>query len=194
METANHSMEMEKRQTAISSSSKRDKGTFPKDTPCSEFSACYREGSNRSTRSESPACKGETLTDQPSSESSACYREGSNRSTSSESSACYREGSIISTRSESLACKGDTLTDQPSSEYLAQRGRRHTDICNKVKLQRANLHSKILGPFGAPGDQHPPVLHVQGCRNGFLLLSPLHCYQHNQWVKSPPPDCSLDHR
>ncbi|KAF4112978.1 hypothetical protein G5714_005523 [Onychostoma macrolepis] len=33
METANHSMEMEKRQIAISSSSKRDKGTFPKDTP-----------------------------------------------------------------------------------------------------------------------------------------------------------------
>ncbi|KAF4115023.1 hypothetical protein G5714_002512 [Onychostoma macrolepis] len=64
-------MEMEKRQIAISSSSKRDKGTFPKDTPSSESSACYREGSNRSTRSESPACKGETLTDQPSSESLA---------------------------------------------------------------------------------------------------------------------------
>ncbi|KAF4114051.1 hypothetical protein G5714_004274 [Onychostoma macrolepis] len=58
METANHSMEMEKHQIAISSSSKRDKGTFPKDTPCSESLACYRVGSNRSTRSESPACKG----------------------------------------------------------------------------------------------------------------------------------------
>ncbi|XP_058629588.1 uncharacterized protein LOC131539206 [Onychostoma macrolepis] len=51
-------MEMEKHQIAISSSSKRDKGTFPKDTPCSESLACYRVGSNRSTRSESPACKG----------------------------------------------------------------------------------------------------------------------------------------
>ncbi len=36
METANHSLEMEKRQIAISSSSERDKGTFTKDTPCSE--------------------------------------------------------------------------------------------------------------------------------------------------------------
>ncbi|KAF4115260.1 hypothetical protein G5714_002749 [Onychostoma macrolepis] len=87
-------MEMEKRQIAISSSSKTDKGTFPKDTPVSESSACYQEDSNRSTRSESPACKGETL------------------------------------------------TDQPSSESLAQRGRRHTGICNMGKLQRANLHSK----------------------------------------------------
>ncbi|KAF4096942.1 hypothetical protein G5714_022911 [Onychostoma macrolepis] len=162
METANHSMEMEKRQIAISSSSKRDKGTFPKYTPSSESS---------------------------SSESESFYQEDSNRSTSSESSACYREGSNRSTRSESPPCKGETLTDQPSSESLAQRGRRHTDICNKVKLQRANLHSKILGPFGAPGDQHPPALRVQGCRNGFLLLSSLHCYQHNQWMKSPPPDC-----
>ncbi len=33
METANHSLEMEKRQIAISSSSERDKGTFPKFTP-----------------------------------------------------------------------------------------------------------------------------------------------------------------
>ncbi|KAF4116035.1 hypothetical protein G5714_003524 [Onychostoma macrolepis] len=62
METANHSMEMEKRQIAISSSSKRDKGTFPKYTPSSESSSsesesCYQEDSNRSTRSESPACK-----------------------------------------------------------------------------------------------------------------------------------------
>ncbi len=52
----------------------------------------------------------------------------------------------------------------------------------------------ILGPFGAPGDQHPPALCVQDCRNRFLLLSPLHCYQHNQWMKSLPADCSLNHR
>ncbi len=49
METANHSLEMEKRQITIPSSSERDEGTFPKDTP----------------RSESPACKGETIADQP---------------------------------------------------------------------------------------------------------------------------------
>ncbi len=49
METANHSLEMEKHQIAIPSSSERDKGTFPKDTP----------------HSESPACKGETIADQP---------------------------------------------------------------------------------------------------------------------------------
>ncbi|KAL0190861.1 hypothetical protein M9458_013559, partial [Cirrhinus mrigala] len=53
---------------------------------------------------------------------------------------------------------------------------------------------QILGPFGAPGDQHPPALHLQGCRNGFLLLSPLYCHQRNQWKKSPPLDCSLNHR
>ncbi len=47
METANHSLEMEKREIAISSSSERDEGTFPKDTPCSE------------------SRKGEILTDKP---------------------------------------------------------------------------------------------------------------------------------
>ncbi len=31
---------------------------------------------------------------------------------------------------------------------------------------------QILRPFGAPGDQHPQALRVQGCRNRFLLLSP----------------------
>ncbi|KAL0197345.1 hypothetical protein M9458_005885, partial [Cirrhinus mrigala] len=40
---------------------------------------------------------------------------------------------------------------------------------------------QILGPFGAPGDRHPTALHVQGCRNGFLLLPPLYCHQRNQW-------------
>ncbi|KAL0152808.1 hypothetical protein M9458_051887, partial [Cirrhinus mrigala] len=30
-----------------------------------------------------------------------------------------------------------------------------------------------LRTLGAPGDQHPTALHLQGCRNGFLLLSPL---------------------
>ncbi|KAF4114426.1 hypothetical protein G5714_004649 [Onychostoma macrolepis] len=49
---------------------------------------------------------------------------------------------------------------------------------------------QILGPFGAPEDQHPPALRVQGCRNGFLFLSPLHCYQHNQWMKSLPKSAS----
>ncbi len=105
--------------------------------------------------------------------------------------------------------------DWPRSDSLAQRDRRHTDICNKVKLQRANFHFKVLssaysrqmtfctysratsafhifGLFVAPGNQCPTALHVQGCWNGFLLLSPLHCYQHNQWKKSLPPDCSLD--
>ncbi|KAL0177275.1 hypothetical protein M9458_026169, partial [Cirrhinus mrigala] len=53
---------------------------------------------------------------------------------------------------------------------------------------------QILGPFGAPGDQHPTALHVQGCRNGFLLLSPLYCHQRNQWKSSPLPDCSLNYR
>ncbi|KAL0165604.1 hypothetical protein M9458_037448, partial [Cirrhinus mrigala] len=50
MEPANHSTEMEKRQIAISSSSERDKGTLPKDTPCSESPACQGK-----TRSESAA-------------------------------------------------------------------------------------------------------------------------------------------
>ncbi len=49
METANHSLEMGKCQIAISSSSERDKGTFPKDTPSSE----------------SEPCMGETIADQP---------------------------------------------------------------------------------------------------------------------------------
>ncbi len=49
METDNHSLEMGKRQIGISSSSERDKGTFPKDTPCSE----------------SEPCMGETIADQP---------------------------------------------------------------------------------------------------------------------------------
>ncbi|KAF4097411.1 hypothetical protein G5714_021419 [Onychostoma macrolepis] len=40
MEIANHSLEMEKRQIAIPSSSERDKDTFPKDTPRSESPAC----------------------------------------------------------------------------------------------------------------------------------------------------------
>ncbi len=34
--------------------------------------------------------------------------------------------------------------DRPRSESLAQRGRRRIDICNKVKLRRANLHFKVL--------------------------------------------------
>ncbi|XP_016339917.1 sterile alpha motif domain-containing protein 3-like [Sinocyclocheilus anshuiensis] len=37
---------------------------------------------------------------------------------------------------------------------------------------------QILGTFGAPGDQHPTVLRVQGYLNGFLLLSPLHCHRY----------------
>ncbi|KAL0168478.1 hypothetical protein M9458_036700, partial [Cirrhinus mrigala] len=87
MEPANHSTEMEKRQIAISSSSERDKGTPPKDTPCSEseshrgktqqkhpvLSLRHVQGTLTETpaseqqqinlRSESPACKGETTTD-----------------------------------------------------------------------------------------------------------------------------------
>ncbi len=85
--------------------------------------------------------------------------------------------------------------DWPRSDSLAQRGRRHTGICNKVKLQQANLHFKILpseyssqitfctysratsafhilGLFGAPGNKRPTALHVPGCWNGFL---PRHC-------------------
>ncbi|KAF4106029.1 hypothetical protein G5714_013691 [Onychostoma macrolepis] len=142
METANHSMEMEKCQIAISSSSKRDKD------------------SNRST----------------SSESESCYQEDSNRSTSSESESCYQEDSNGSTRSESPACKGTLACVFQAKDLL------HL-------LQGHICVFQILGPFGAPGDQHPPALRVQGCRNGFLLLSSLHCYQHNQLMKSPPPDC-----
>ncbi|KAK9973173.1 hypothetical protein ABG768_023916, partial [Culter alburnus] len=43
----------------------------------------------------------------------------------------------------------------------------------------------ILGPFGAPGDQHPTELRVQDCQNRFWLLSPLHCHQ---WKTSPSSD------
>ncbi|KAL0149350.1 hypothetical protein M9458_055388, partial [Cirrhinus mrigala] len=56
-----------------------------------------------------------------------------------------------------------------------------------------HLRVPDLRTLGAPGDQHPTALHCQGCRNGFLLLSPLYCHQRNQWKKSPPPDCSLNH-
>ncbi len=90
METANYSLEVEKRQIAISSSSERDKGTFPcseslarperhlqkhlrsesewsngKDVNghCSESESQKGRDTNRSS-SESPACKGETIADQ----------------------------------------------------------------------------------------------------------------------------------
>ncbi len=49
MEIAKHSLKIEKRQIAISSSPERDKCTFPKYTPYSE----------------SEPCKGETIADQP---------------------------------------------------------------------------------------------------------------------------------
>ncbi|KAF4102546.1 hypothetical protein G5714_017346 [Onychostoma macrolepis] len=49
MATFRHIPGTERRLIPISSSSKRDKGTFPKDTPCSESESCYREGSNRNT-------------------------------------------------------------------------------------------------------------------------------------------------
>ncbi|KAL0148373.1 hypothetical protein M9458_056353 [Cirrhinus mrigala] len=55
IEPDNHSTEMKKRQIAISSSSERDKGTLPKDTPCSESATCEGKDTNRTNpRSESP--------------------------------------------------------------------------------------------------------------------------------------------
>ncbi|KAL0153312.1 hypothetical protein M9458_051391, partial [Cirrhinus mrigala] len=56
-----------------------------------------------------------------------------------------------------------------------------------------HLRVPDLRTLGAPGDQHPTALHLQGCRNRFLLLSPLYCHQRNQWKKSPPLDCSINH-
>ncbi len=71
METANHSLEMEKCQIAISSSSERDKGTFPL-SPEREGILTDQQVLSLSSRetvtdicSESPACKGETIADQP---------------------------------------------------------------------------------------------------------------------------------
>ncbi|KAL0148634.1 hypothetical protein M9458_056074, partial [Cirrhinus mrigala] len=53
MEPANHSTEMEKCQIAISSSSERDKGTLPKDTPPSESQSVKGRDCNRHKSSES---------------------------------------------------------------------------------------------------------------------------------------------
>ncbi|KAL0147530.1 hypothetical protein M9458_057158, partial [Cirrhinus mrigala] len=63
---ASHSGEMEKRQTAISSSSERDKGTLPNDTQRSECATCEGKDTNRTTfvLSLSPV-REETETDQP---------------------------------------------------------------------------------------------------------------------------------
>ncbi|KAI2668520.1 Foot protein 1 variant 1 [Labeo rohita] len=86
MEPANHSMEMEKRQIAISSSSERDKDTLPKDTPYSEFKSHRGKTQQKhpgrqqqiNLHSESPACKGQTITDlHKSSQAIADHREPS---------------------------------------------------------------------------------------------------------------------
>ncbi|KAL0152843.1 hypothetical protein M9458_051852 [Cirrhinus mrigala] len=56
---------MEKRQIAISSSSEGDKGTLPKETPCSESAAVKERTVTEQQCSESKPCEGKTLTDQP---------------------------------------------------------------------------------------------------------------------------------
>lgn len=70
------------------------------------------------------------------------------------------------------------------THFWVSRQERHKTYrhCNKIKLQRANLHFKVLSSacsrtfstksrarsvFQIPGDQHPIALHAQGCWNGF---------------------------
>ncbi|KAL0153112.1 hypothetical protein M9458_051584, partial [Cirrhinus mrigala] len=51
---------------------------------------------------------------------------------------------------------------------------------------------QILGPFGAPGDQHSILQCFTFKAVETDSFPSLYCHQRKQWKKSPPPDCSLN--